>query len=65
MLPTKLKNIIQYGVNAKSIYLMPIRGDKLMKQIIHGEDFGPDLFQLQIQPRRRSWSGAVGEILYQ
>jgi hypothetical protein len=46
MLPTKLVNVIQYGGNVKAISLLPFWGDKLMEQVIHGEDFGPDLFQI-------------------
>jgi hypothetical protein len=46
MLPTKLVNIIQYGGNVKAISLLPFWGNKLMEQVIHGEDFGPDLFQI-------------------
>jgi hypothetical protein len=46
MLPTKLVNIIQYGGNEKAISLLPFWGNKLMEQVIHGEDFGPDLFQI-------------------
>ena len=43
MIPTKLVNVIQYGGNVKAISLLPFWGNKLMEQVIHGEDFGPDL----------------------
>jgi hypothetical protein len=46
MLPTKLVNIIQYGGNVKTISLLPFWGNKPMEQAIHGEYFGPDLFQI-------------------
>ncbi len=39
MLPTKLVNGIQYRVNLNAISLLPFWGNKLMKQVIHGEDF--------------------------
>jgi hypothetical protein len=46
MLPTKLVNAIKYGSNVKAISLLPFWGKKLMEQVIHREDFGPDLFQI-------------------
>jgi hypothetical protein len=46
MLPTKRVNVIQYGGNVKAMSLLPFWGDKLMQQVIHGEDFVPDLFQI-------------------
>jgi hypothetical protein len=59
MLPTKLVNVIQYGGSVKSISLLPFWGNKLMKQVIYGEDFGPDLFQIYIQPGKGSWRRTV------
>jgi len=57
ILPTKLVSIIQYGGHVKAISLLPFWGNKLMEQVIHGEDFGPDLSKYKFNQVK----AAVGE----
>jgi len=63
-LPTKCVDVTQYGGNVKAMSLLPFWINKHMKQVIHGEDFGPDLFQVN-STSKGSWSWAATKILSQ